>query len=406
MKSSRNHKLFKRVTRHVGEFWNSTIGLPGGCLVALSGGMDSTLLLEVVAELGQLHHFSVRAIHVDHGTQTKQAMIESKLQDHCDRLGVELIIVRTVLSKLAGNFEATARAIRLKLIHENLQPDEVVAFGHHIDDSYEWSLMQKLRSSQLISTLGIPLVNGKKVRPFMCLTRVQIESIHSKLGLWSFEDESNTDERFSRNHLRRVIRDEFAIRYPNYLKHYVRTSNELAKNLGVSVYKTEEILIKKAKGVRAIYCLDISLQQESVSQQFKELSNVSRSSERGEIAKLCKAFAAGKKGPHQLPGKVKAWGLSGLVLLTNELGETALKKSWTLGSHIPESFVISNHSPAPLIAVWNPPKKIQKIALKSHPLVSNPQNCNVVLLPWAKWSRFVTDNSNKSIKLHWQALNF
>ena len=406
MKSSRNHKLLSRLTHHVGTFWDCSIGLPESCLVALSGGMDSTLLLEVCANLGRVHGFNVRAIHVDHGTQQKQAMIESHLHEQCSRLGVELVIVRTVLSQLAGNFEATARDIRLKLIHENLLGSEVVAFGHHIDDSFEWSLMQKLRSSQLISTLGIPVINKKKVRPFMCLTRAQIESIHSKLGLWSFEDESNVNERFSRNHLRRVIKDEFANRYPNYLKHYVRTSNELAKKLGVCVFKSEEVIIKKSKGIRAIYCRDISTQQEVVSKQFKELSNVSRSSERGEIAKLCKAFAAGKKGPHQLPGNVKAWGLNGLVLLTDDFGAKHLHNLWNIGSHIPKPCLIQKSSPAPMIVVWNPPKNIKKMGFKTHPLVGFGPKSDAVLLPWGKWSRFVTQNSSKKIKLHWQALNF
>ncbi len=406
MKSSRNHKLLSRLTHHVGTFWSNSIGLPKSCLVALSGGMDSTLLLEVCANLGRVHGFNVRAIHVDHGTQEKQAMIEAHLQQLCDDNQVELTIVRTELSLMASNFEATARNIRLKLIEKNTKKDEVIVYGHHIDDSFEWSLMQKLRSSQVMSTLGIPLINGKKVRPFMCLTRAQIESIHHKLGLWHFEDISNTNERFSRNHLRRVIKTEFASRYPNYLKHYVHSSNDLAKKLNVSVFKNERFVVKKAEGIRAIFSNNFVGLEEEISNQYKELSSLKRSSERAEIKKICKAFMAGKKGPHNLPGYVKAWGLSGVILLTNEIGELKLINRYDLTSHIPELLPISPADDSIMIAVWNAPKHLVKIGLKSHPLVKLNKNSNVMLLPRTKWLHFVKTNTHKNIKLQWQALNF
>jgi len=374
--------------------------------VALSGGMDSTLLLEVCANLGRAHGFNVRAIHVDHGTQEKQAMIEAHLQQLCDDNHVELTIVRTELSLMASNFEATARTLRLKLIDANSKAGEVIAFGHHIDDSFEWSLMQKLRSSQVMSTLGIPLVNGKKVRPFMCLTRAQIQTIHKKLGLWHFEDSSNSNERFSRNHLRRVIKTEFASRYPNYLKHYVQSSNDLAKKLKVSVFKNESFIVKKGEGIRAIFSDNFIGLEEIISNEYKELSNIKRSSERGEIRKICKAFMAGKKGPHNLPGKVKAWGFNGLLLLTNDFGEKKLKLINDISSHIPESLFISSADNSIMIAVWNAPKQLAKIGFKSHPLVKIKKNSNVTLLPSSKWSHFVKTNAHKNIKLQWQALNF
>jgi len=112
MKSSRNHKLFQRLVRHVGGFWQRSLGFPSSCVVALSGGMDSMLLLEVVASLGKQNNFSVRAMHVDHGIQSKQGWIERPFQDEVNRLGVELVIVRIDLDPLAEIFEATSSRAR------------------------------------------------------------------------------------------------------------------------------------------------------------------------------------------------------------------------------------------------------------------------------------------------------
>lgn len=402
MKSSRNHKLFNRLTRHVGEFWSRSVGLPKSCVVALSGGVDSTLLLEVVTKLGLEHDFSVRAVHVDHGTQSEQAIIENNLRRLCQQNSISLTILRTALLNLTSNFEAKAREQRLSLLENNLEQDEIIVFGHHIDDSYEWSLLQSLRSARTVPALGIPLINGKRVRPFMCLTRAQIFWMHKSLNLWSFDDASNSNEKFARNHLRRVINQEFAPRYPNYLKHYVARSNHLAKQLGVSVFTQEKFEQDSSEGVRVLFSSDPRQQEEELVSMHAELSNVARSSVRREIIKLAQAFHSGRRGPHQLPGEVKAWSFAGSIMFTNQIGEERLKNSWDVGAHIPDACPLSQIKPCILIVVWNPPKWLRKIGLKSHPLITNLKKFDVVLLPW---SRMVKIKSRKNLKLSWKTLN-
>ncbi|MBH46895.1 MAG: tRNA lysidine(34) synthetase TilS [Halobacteriovorax sp.] len=403
MKSIRNHKLFSRLTHHVGEFWKRTCELPSGCVVALSGGVDSTLLLSVVAALGKKHGFSVRAVHVDHGTQEKQISIEKNLRKLCNDHEVELLTLRAQLDLMSSNFEASARSIRLRLLKQNLQAGEVMAFGHHIDDSLEWSLLQSLRSSTLRPSLGIPVINGRKVRPFMCLSRAQINSIHQALGLWAFEDASNQDERFARNHLRRVINTEFAGRYPNYLKHYVNRSNELAHKLGVSVFKKNAVTIKRSSGVTVIFGEDLDQAMPLVREEYYKLCTQGRSSSSGELVKMINSLKAGRKGPHNLSGGVKAWTFSGQIILTTRAGEQRLNKIWHITSQIPrlcDLSTLENHQP--LVAVWNAPKWLSKQGLKSHPLVPGSESSNVVLLPW---SRMVKLKLKKKLKLQWKSLN-
>lgn len=399
MKTGRNHKLFSRLIRHVGEFWQRSLGFPESCVVALSGGKDSMLLLEVVSALGVKHGFNVRAFHVDHGTQSQQAMIESHLQIECDRLGVELVIVRTELDALAANFEATARAHRLKLLHQGLQNNEVIVFGHHIDDSYEWSMLQSLRASSLIPTLGIPLVNGRRVRPFMCLTRKQISSLHRRLGLWHFEDSSNSQERFSRNHIRRVLKQEFAPRYPNYLRHYVARSNELAERLGVSVFTKSKLEIVRSDGVIAVFTTSPKGHEDELTQLVCELSSKSRGALRAEIGKLSDAFHRGRQGPHCLSGGISAWIFSGAMVFTSDLGAKRLKSKWDIASQIPSRY-LSHESNTLLTAIWDAPAWIKKLAIKSHPLVVLPQG--VVLLPR---SRLVKIPSHRLVNQRIKHLN-
>src|SRR5690606_15184756 len=138
----------------------------------------------------------------------------------------------------------------------------------------------------------------RRVRPFMCLTRAQIKSLHQRFGLWHFEDESNSDTRFARNHLREILAREIFPRYPQYLRHYVTRANDLAQSLGVSVYKTSEYRIKHAEGIRVMFTSDPRGLEEQLLKLFHGLSNDQRSSVRREIDKLVEAFHRGRQGPH------------------------------------------------------------------------------------------------------------
>lgn len=359
------------------------------------------LLLEIAATLGKQHGFVVRAVHVDHGTQKQQVAIEAGLLRECQRLGVELIIVRTALDQLASNFEARARDARLKLLHKSLSPNEMLLFGHHLDDSYEWALLQSLRSSRVTPSLGIPVINGVRFRPLMCLSRKQISKLHRKFNLWHFEDASNNDSRFARNHLRHVIATQLAPRYPQYLRHYVARSNELARKLEVSVFqKGLDYRVERSSGVIALFCSSLVGHEDLMLKLHRELSNTKRSSVRREIDKLASAMARGRLGPHQLPGGVQVWFLAGAILLTNEIGAIRLKQNWHIGSQIPVGLLDISSKTTLMVAIQKPPSWIRKIAIKSHPLVTLGEDC--VLVPW---SRIVKIDPRKLSKLRLKHLN-
>jgi tRNA(Ile)-lysidine synthase len=88
-------------------------------LVALSGGMDSMLLLHCLVQLKNQNRLSVnlRAIHVNHGLQAEADRWQSHCEAHCKELQVELSCRRLELraSELLPVSENTARDARYKV---------------------------------------------------------------------------------------------------------------------------------------------------------------------------------------------------------------------------------------------------------------------------------------------------
>lgn len=182
--------------------------------VAFSGGLDSTALLHsAVAAHGAEN---VVALHVNHGLQ-KDA---DKWLLHCARvakaMGVEFDFRLLELgenSNISRNIEAQAREKRYEALYEMCDAHGIanLLIGHHQDDQAETILMQLMRGSGVAGLSGMPHVrkggstNIRIWRPFLDLTRADIESYGQEHHLEWVEDPSNRDERFTRNAVRRKV---------------------------------------------------------------------------------------------------------------------------------------------------------------------------------------------------------
>jgi tRNA(Ile)-lysidine synthase len=215
--------------------------VPGLCL-ALSGGLDSTVLLVALAEaqqaLGQAGDPGqaserdatpsrlsprlppLRAIHLDHGLQANSAI----WADACHRLAADYSIplqsVRIDARAGAGESpEAAARAARYAALAERLQPGEVLLTGHHADDQMESVLLQWLRGGGLRALAGMPAIapfgHGTwHARPLLPFTRHALQAWAVSRRLQWVEDPSNDDRRFDRNYLRHEVLPVLRQRWP------------------------------------------------------------------------------------------------------------------------------------------------------------------------------------------------
>ncbi len=215
-------------------------GPTAGSCIALSGGLDSTVLLAGIADLvgrsdGALLQ-PVRAIHVDHGLHQDAVRWSEHSASVARSFGIGCEIVRVDARPGAGESpEAAARAARYGVLEERLRPDEVLLTAHHADDQLETVLLQWLRGGGLRSVAGMqpvaPFARGWHVRPLLDFTRGELRDWARAARLEWLEDPSNLDTRFDRNYLRLEVLPAVRRRWPAAARTVSRVAAQAAEAL-------------------------------------------------------------------------------------------------------------------------------------------------------------------------------
>ena len=178
--------------------------------VAVSGGPDSSLLLAFMEQLAPQAGLFLAVIHFNHHLRGDQSDADEEfVRQRAGGLGLDFYAsgapVREVAREARRNLEATARELRyrffLSLIHHGKL--DKVATAHTANDQAETVLLRLIRGSGTRGLGGIyPSVEGKVVRPFLSLTRAEIEAEVARRKLECRLDPSNRDPQRTRNRIR------------------------------------------------------------------------------------------------------------------------------------------------------------------------------------------------------------
>lgn len=211
-------------------------------IVALSGGVDSVVLLHLLAALSPKMQFTLSAVHVNHGISANADKWGKFCCDLCRTLDIPLKTARLKISREPGvSLEAAARDARYQVFGK-LKADYVV-LAQHLDDQAETLLLQLLRGAGAKGLGAMPLVReqsagtGKRaassapriLRPLLEMPRSEIEAYARSNQLHWITDESNADVSFDRNFLRHEIFPVLEQRFPSYRTTFLRTSRHLAE---------------------------------------------------------------------------------------------------------------------------------------------------------------------------------
>ena len=205
--------------------------------VALSGGLDSTVLLHLLAQLRQTHSLpALTAVHVHHGLQAAADAWPAHCQAVCDSLGVPLQVFH-VQVRPGASLERAAREARYRAFEAVTQADEVLLTGQHRDDQAETLLFRLLRGAGVSGLSSMPhdrtLGLGRMCRPLLDVSRAELEAYARSHGLNWVEDPSNTQTAFSRNYLRHEVIPALTKRWPQATASMARTAAHCAEAQGL-----------------------------------------------------------------------------------------------------------------------------------------------------------------------------
>ncbi|QXH68721.1 tRNA lysidine(34) synthetase TilS [Pseudomonas asgharzadehiana] len=205
--------------------------------IAFSGGLDSTVLLHLLASLANTQTLPpLRAVHVHHGLQAAADAWPAHCQAVCDSLGVPLRLMR-VQVRPGASLERAARDARYQAFMQAMGAGEVLFTGQHRDDQAETLLFRLLRGAGVRGLAAMPehrpLAQGHLVRPLLAFSRSELEAYAQQHQLHWIEDPSNVDPRFSRNYLRHRVLPSLTERWPQAITQLARTAEHMAEALGL-----------------------------------------------------------------------------------------------------------------------------------------------------------------------------
>ena len=247
---------------------------PKRIAVALSGGLDSVVLLDTVCRSQDRSinpTLEIYAFHIHHGLQKPAddwLLFCEKLAKKY-QIQFDFRLLHLGDQKSGGNIEGRAREARYEALAELCEQYEItdLLLAHHQNDQAETVLLQLLRGSGVAGLSGMPATRVLKApskeitlwRPLLNQSRAELESYAKEHKLKWVEDPSNQDDVFKRNAIRKQIIPRLEKIQPEAIANLARSASligesqvlldRLAKIDGETIYQEEAIAINPLKAL-------------------------------------------------------------------------------------------------------------------------------------------------------------
>ncbi len=208
--------------------------------VAVSGGPDSMLLLNVLNRWANLEGKFLNVFSFDHNLRKESLNEILFVEKECKKLKCNFIKIEWHEKPKTAVMEQ-ARVARYSQIAKKCTENNIktLFLGHHADDIAETISMRLFNNSYLEGLCPIfelrEMFNIKLFRPLLCFTKNQILKINSKKKIDFITDPSNIDDRYFRTRVRKVLNKEMILKY-NLIK---------AASIFCSIRKFNEKFIKE-----------------------------------------------------------------------------------------------------------------------------------------------------------------
>ena len=186
--------------------------------VAVSGGPDSMLLLNVLSSWANLEGKFLNVFSFDHSLRKESLNEILFVEKACKKLKCNFIKIKWHKKPKTALMEQARVAryshIAKKCIEKNIK---TLFLGHHADDIAETVSMRIINNSYLEGLCPIfelrEIFNIKLFRPLLCFTKNQILQLNSKKKIDFISDSSNLDDKYFRPRVRKILNYEIKLKY-------------------------------------------------------------------------------------------------------------------------------------------------------------------------------------------------
>lgn len=189
--------------------------------VAVSGGIDSMVLLDCCAAWVAKRGVGLTVVHVNHKLRNAESEDHAAfVAQQAGSRGYEFVEVSLPI-RPGGNLQQRARVVRLSLWKSLIEANgfAAVALGHNADDQLETFFMRLGRGSGAQALCGMQASNGGVIRPLLQFKRETLLHYAGQRGLSWVEDRSNRSDHYLRNRLRRQLIPTVRGLFPKVDKH-------------------------------------------------------------------------------------------------------------------------------------------------------------------------------------------
>ncbi|MGM9971514.1 MAG: tRNA lysidine(34) synthetase TilS [Anaeroplasmataceae bacterium] len=208
---------------------NNLIEPNSSVVLALSGGVDSMVLLNILTSL----NYKVIIAHVNHKKRLESEDEEKEIKLLAKKLNLDIEVLH--LEHLDGNFQSKAHQKRYDFFINVAKKynAKYIATAHHADDNIETILLNIMGGSNLYGYAGISkslTIDGIKIiRPMLNISKSDIKAYALKHNIKYYEDISNSHDDYTRNRLRHHIIPKLKDECPNILDKTISYSNQLSE---------------------------------------------------------------------------------------------------------------------------------------------------------------------------------
>ena len=228
-------------------------------VLAISGGVDSMVLLEQFFQLQKKYPIIITVVHIHHHLRQESDEEEVMVREFCRKrnLSVEVYHWEEGSSQNSG-IEEKARQFRYQKLKESQRKYHAsyVVVAHHADDQAETVLMKLTRGSTLEGIAGMkpmrPFGKGYLIRPFLTVDKESLYEYALIHQIPYSEDMTNRSLTYTRNRFRQEMIPLFKKENPKFnqkIQKFTATLQEQQELIGTITYQwIEQALVELPNG--------------------------------------------------------------------------------------------------------------------------------------------------------------